>query len=157
MKKIFIIMLVFSFIFGSISYGETIKIFEARNKIFNESNKIRSGLKDSKNILLMTSMWDTCLVAVKQVDAYFYMIRIFDTIDPKNIKEEAVISLENWLNNIKKTDIVNIDSLNGLMKNEEALEAKAALYMTNLKEYFVELNKEIDMEIERLKEIKIQF
>ncbi len=155
MKKIIlIVMLILAFMCSNV-YAASLDIFNTRNKIFDESNKIKTTMfGETKSVLIMMTMWDTCVVAIKQVDAYFYMVRIFETIKPEDVKEIAVVSLVDWLTNMKKTNGINIDSMQQMTSDEALLDAATREHLNNLKAYFKELDNNIDAELKKINETK---
>ncbi len=146
MKKIIFIILALS-IFCFSSYVFAAPLMDMRNKIFEESKVIKSLLVTSKNTVLVNSMWDSCIITLTQLDAYFYMQGIFNTIKKEDLNEACVNYLINWLNEVKKTDELNIKSLNTI---SVAVEPKEKIRMEKLKEYFSDLNKQIDNELSKL-------
>jgi hypothetical protein len=118
-----------------------------RNKISAESKQIKTLLLESKDMVLMNSMWDSCVITMTQLDAYFYMVGIFNTIKKEDLKGDTINYLTNWLNIIKDTNELNIKSLNTAI---QILEPKTKVYKERLKSYFSELNKKIDSELVKI-------
>ncbi len=124
-------------------------LFEMRNKIVVESKQLKALLLESKDMVLMSSMWDSCIMTMTQLDAYFYMVGIFNSVE--NPTDATVNFLVNWLNIIKSTSELNIKSLNSVT---QTLEPKTKVYKEKLKSDFSELNKSIDSELGRVSVLK---
>jgi len=122
-----------------------------RNRIFVKSQEIKALLANSKDVVLLNSMWDSCIMTITQLDAYFYMIGIFNTIKKEDLTDASVNYLINWLNEIKKTNELNIKSLNLVTKT---LEPRARVHKEKLTSYFSELNKQINNELSRIPALK---
>ena len=149
-KNIFIILALLIF-FNVNSYALETTLLDMRNKISAESRQIKALLLESKDIVLMSSMWDSCVLTMTQLDAYFFMVGIFNTIKKGDLKEDTVNYLTNWLNIIKNTNELNIKSLNTVT---QILEPKTKVYKERLKNYFSELNKKIDSELGKISLLK---
>ena len=153
MKKITFIMLVlFSFfaVTGQAVAFES-KLLDIHNKILEESKKIKEIFTGTKDVILVSTMWDSCIVTITQLEAYFFMVSIFNSINEKDMGEEPVDHLSNWLNKIKKTNEMNINSLNSV---SHPVSPDTELHMAALKVYYKRLNKEIDEELEKLSVLK---
>jgi hypothetical protein len=122
-----------------------------RNKIFEESKDLKSLLANSKDIILINSMWDSCIIAMSQLDAYFTMLGIFNTIKEENLKEEVINYLTSWLEGIKKTNELNIKSLDAV---SVTLESKTKAHILRLKDYFGKLNDQINAELDKISLLK---
>lgn len=145
MKKKNLILLALLMFFSVNSYALENSLLEMRNKISLESKQIKALFRESKDIVLMSSMWDSSVMTMMQLDAYFYMIGIFNSVKIPN--EDAANYLINWLKIIKSTTELNIKSLDAVA---ETLEPKTKVYKERLKNDFSELNKNIDSELNRI-------
>lgn len=130
---------------------EDTPLIDMRNKIFQESKMLKSVTLDSKDIILLNSLRNTCITTATQLDAYFSMIAIFNTIKKEARTQEAMDYLVNWLELIKKTNSVNISTLKAI---NETLEPKTKLYTEKLKSYFIELESQVKTEINKVSLIK---
>ncbi|MCM8800550.1 MAG: hypothetical protein NC912_00830 [Candidatus Omnitrophica bacterium] len=117
-----------------------------RQKLFEESQLIKPLLSSSKDVVLLNSFWDALIMTVSQLDAYFSMLRIFNTIKKEALTEEAVKVLIDWLSMIKKTNELNLASLHSLTIN---VEEDTKLHLDNLRQYYTELNTLIDIELNK--------
>ena len=151
MKKIISIVLLL-FIFSNLNaYAMDAKIIELRNKIFEESKQIKSLLGNSKDVVLLTGMFDACLLTVSQIDAYTYMMGIFNTIKDTEVNEEAFKYLTEWLILMRTTSSLNIKSFDAVI---QPIEPSTKPHIGILKDYFTNLNKKIDNELSRFVRIK---
>ena len=129
------------------AYAFETSLLDMRNKIFEESKKIKLLLTTTQNPLLVTSMWDSCIVATAQLDAYFHMLGIFNTIKKEETSAYAVDFLSSWLNIIKDTNALNIKSLDAISKNvEEAVKGRTI----ELIGYFSDTNYRIGKELDKI-------
>lgn len=151
MKKIIFIILI-SVIFLNFSiYALDTTLLDMRNKIFEESQELKSLLVNSKDIVLINSMWDSCIMAMSQLDAYFSMLGIFNTIKKEDLTEDAINYLTTWLDGIKKTNELNIKSLDAVTL---ILEPETKAHIVKLKDYFGKLNNQIDAELDKISLLK---
>jgi hypothetical protein len=144
MKKVSVIILVLFIFSGLNAYAADNPVVGMRNKIFEEAKQIKSLLAQTQDIVLVNSMWDSCIMTVSQLDAYFSLVGIFNTIKKDNITESAINYLVDWLKQIKMTAELNIKSLDAITN---PLEAKTKAQMDTLKRNFTELNSRIDKEL----------
>ncbi|MBU2102275.1 MAG: hypothetical protein ABH865_06015 [Candidatus Omnitrophota bacterium] len=123
-------------------------LLDIRNGIFEEAKQVQSLLNQSKDAGLVVSMWDTCIISVTQLNGYFYMLGIFEKIKTEDLSEEPINYLLSWLLEIRKTNDMNIKSLE---QYAMPVEAKTKAQRERIRGYFVELNKRIDREITKIK------
>ncbi len=126
-------------------------LIDMRNKIFAESNTLKPLLKNSADVLLVSSMWDSCLMATMQLDAYFSMIGIFNSIQKDNLTGEVFTYIIDWLGMMKESNRLNVKALNSVT---ETSEPKVKLSVEKLKKYFTELNSRIDAGTAKLLALK---
>ncbi len=152
MKKIilFVLIPVLALNYAIAASGPT--IMDMRNEIFSNSQEIKSHLKDSKDPILLNSMWDSSIMAVSQLDAYFYIVGIFNTIKEKDLSDASFNYLVDWLNQMKNTNELNIKSLN-TAESTSAPETK--IYILKLKSNFDELNRRIVKELQRVLQFQV--
>ena len=151
MKKIVFIVLALVILLGKTVFALETRFMNIRSKILIESQEIKSLLADTKDIILVNSMWDSCAMAISQLDAYFSLVGIFNTIKKEDASDAALDFLVKWLNGMKNTNNVNINSLNSVTQK---LQAQTQLRLEKLKGYFAELNQQIDAELKKLSAFK---
>lgn len=150
------ILLVLALGLSSLVYGAQENLFDMRKKIFEEAKEIRSSLSGTKDTILLNTMWDSCIMAMSQIDAYFYMMRIFNTVEQKDLKKEAVDSLIYWLNEIKRTNESNIKNLAALkVISGASMAPRTRIHMNTLEGYFGDVNNLIDTELEKFVPLKV--
>lgn len=147
MKKTAFILSIFLFLTSLSAYGLDNSFLDIRNKFFEESKEIKSLLTSSKDAILLSSMWDTCLLTMSELDAYFHMLGIFNTIKEKDLSEDAVNYLAKWLTEIKRNNELNIGILNS---GSYSLEPGTRVHIEGLKSYLNELNKRIYSELDKI-------
>lgn len=134
-------------IFCGTVYAATNPLVSMQSRLMKESNNIKLVLKNSRDALLLTSMWDSCLVAMNQLDAYFSMIGIIETIKKDDLTESAVNYLLSWLSDIKKTNEANITSL---ASAAPVIDQATKVAVERMRINFSDLNRMIDSETNRL-------
>ena len=150
MKKIILGSILFLFL-NSCAWGMDFKIFDMRNKIFAESKEIKESLNHSQDTLVLSSLFNASLLTMSQLDAYFNMLGVFETIPSQDLSDIAVDFLTNWLNEIKSTLDLNISSLTGI---SNSLEPGTKEHVEKVKYYFKQLNAIADEELKKLAIIK---
>ena len=104
-------------------------------------------LPRSTDIIVVSSMFNSCMVTTSQLDAYFSMLGIFNSIKKEDLSETPFYFLINWLEYIKTSNSLNIKGLSTKLKE---LEPDTSAHIEKLKIYFVNLNHALDAELDRL-------
>lgn len=151
MKKLCFAVLILAVFLSFNAYALETRLLSMRNKVFDEAKQIKPLMANSKDVVLINSLLDSCMMTVNQLDAYFSMIGIFNTIKPQEITQDAIDYLISWLNGIKEGNELNIKSLNSLSGVNEQL---TQTHVDKLKGYFAELNKNIDSDVGKLLQLK---
>lgn len=146
MKKIIFIFLMLSIVLNCSVYAADNRLFTMRGKVFEESQKIKALLADSKDVILVSSMWDSCVILLTQLDAYFSMLGIFNAIKDKELTVDPINYIYSWLKGIKDTNELNIKSLN---KVTQINDAKTKPQIEILKAYFKDTNDGINAELKK--------
>lgn len=147
MKKIILVILIVS-LFGFNGYAVEFAIFDLRNKIFAESKEIKSGISTSANPILISSIWDTCTLVISEIDAYFSMLAIFDSIEKKAQTRAAAAHLIDWLKGMKQTNQLNVRNINSI--DPTTVSAQEKIHMERLKDLFIQLDETIGDEIAKV-------
>jgi len=150
MRKIIVTLFLFLFL-NSSAWAMDFKIFDMRNKIFGLSKDIKELFASSQDTLVLTSLFDACLLSMSQLDAYFNMLGVFETIKEGDLSDLAVDFVVNWLDEIKRTIDLN---LKGLTNIPQPLEPKTKEHIAKLKFYFVQLDGIADEELAKLSLIR---
>ena len=150
MKKIAVIIIVLAVFINATSCifaQEKVTLFGMRLKIFETSKQIRPMLNNPKDALLANSAWDTCMLVMSQLDAYFSMLGILNTVEKEHLNEVMINYLIKWLKDLKDSSETNIKTLEDISsaKTKETIEL-----MAKLKDNLIELNKIIDIELENI-------
>lgn len=151
MKKT--MMMIFALVAGLSfnAYAQATGLMDVRNKVLKESQEIKALFLDTKDVILVSSMVDSCILTTSQLDAYFSQLGIFNTIKKDDVTPAAINFLEQWLNGIKNTNDLNTKSLNAVTQN---IQAKTKLHLERLTGYFTDLNTQIDQELAKLAALK---
>ncbi|MFH1593559.1 MAG: hypothetical protein ABID09_02550 [Candidatus Omnitrophota bacterium] len=149
MKRIILSILVVTFFFSVNVICLETKILEVRNKIFEESKSIKPAIADSRDAVVLGNLRDTCLMVSGQLDAYFYMLGIFNTISEDDLTYDSISYLNDWLGRVKSLNRQNLDSLKGIGKGE-IKDPKTKTHINNIESYFTELDTILNGEISRI-------
>lgn len=152
MKAKLIVILVLFVICSLRSYALDTMLFDIRNTFFKESKEIKALMSpQSQETALITSLWDTCILTITQIDAYFSMLGVFNSVKEKNLNKTSTDVLMSWLNEIKRTNDLNLENLNSLQLPEKS---RLQSSVERLKIYFSELNGIIGMELKKVDAVK---
>lgn len=137
---------------ASLAFALEAALFDVRNNIFKEAQTIKPLMATSKDMILLSSMWDSCIMTITQLDAYFSLVGIFNEISEKNVTEKIVQYLVDWLVTVKATNELNIKGLEAIT---QTIEPKTKVHVEILKAHFTSLNKRLDSEMEKVAALKI--
>jgi hypothetical protein len=152
-RKIFII-LIFCVFLTQTAYCLDTKLYDIRQKLFTQAQEIKQLVNRdnaAQYLVLVSTMWDTCFVAITQLDAYFYILGIFNSIKKESITHPTMDFLSRWLKQIKDTDELNIKGLDGI---KLPIDPMIRISMERLKRYFRELNSQIDKELAEIEKLR---
>jgi hypothetical protein len=141
------------FFFSVNAYGIQSTLFDIRNEIFEESRKIKPVVADSKDAVLMGAMRDTCLMTTTQLDAYFSMLGIFNTIDDENLSDESIIYLIDWLTRIRDTSRLSLQSLKGI-PDDKIADSVTTIFIERLNGLLAKLEMKSKEELNKLSLLK---
>lgn len=128
------------------------KVFDMRNRLFEESKEIRTLIGKSKDSVVLTGMFDSCMLSMAQLDAYFSMLGIFYSVKDTEGTLTALNFLTNWINEVIRTN----DMIKGsLTASEVAVEKKTQEHLAKLKSYYTQLNTLLDGELKKVTTIKL--
>ncbi|MCK5160160.1 MAG: hypothetical protein KAQ99_01175 [Candidatus Aureabacteria bacterium] len=126
-------------------------LLDIRNQIFDESKAIKPLIAASTDSVLLSSMWDSCLISIAHIDAYFFMLAIFNAIKDEDLTEETVGYLTAWLKRVKKTNNINIE---GFQNIAEITDDRIKTHIRVLKNYFDKLDNLLNAEIDKVDTIR---
>ena len=148
MNKRVILFFIIFFIILNLYAQKIAPLLEIRNKFFEESNNIKGLLSTSKDPGIIINLWNSCMTTVLQLNAYFYMLNIFDAVKSGVLNDDPTMYLSMWLKEIKNVNQLNIKNLEDTTKNITEVTTKT--YVDKIKGYYIELNKKIDGELVKL-------
>ena len=151
MKRTLLIVLALAGVLSFNAYAQATGLLDIRDQVLTESREIRALLTDTTDVILVSSMVDSCILTISQLDAYFSQLGIFNTIKKDEVTPAAIHFLEQWLNGIKNTNDLNIKSLNAVTQN---IQARTKLHLERLTGYFTDINTQIDQELAKLAALK---
>jgi len=152
MKKIIVILFAAFLLLNSYSFAAEPSFMNMRDEVFAESKEIKELLGKSKDSIAISSMWDTCLIAISQIDAYFHLLGIFNSVSPEALSPESADYLIKWLAQMRKTNDLNIKLLS---ETSNIVEAVTQSHMIKMKDFFMRLNVRIDAEVSKINTIKM--
>ncbi len=127
MKKIIFLTLSLVLIWSFTAHALETTLLDTRNQIFKSAQEMKTYFAQSRDPVLLNSMWDSAVMTVSQLDAYFSMLAIFNTIKKENLEEAPFKYLVNWLNQLKDVAELNIKSLESIKKTTDARSKALAL------------------------------
>jgi hypothetical protein len=148
-KLILIFMIAASCVVNA--YALDFKIVNLRGSIFDQSAQIKGMITPkNKDGVTLTVMFDSCMLAATQLDAYLSMLGIFETLSDSKNSEDAIKFIISWLDSTKESNTLSIKNLDALMKVEKKTKEQA----DKLQATFVSFNTLIDGELRKLNALK---
>ena len=108
-------------------------------------------LADSQDPVMIISLWDTCVVTVTKINAYFYMLGIFEAVKEAEQSSRAVDYLLIWLNETRRTNKTAIDQL---AQPAQVTEEATDMYRAKISEYLSQLDTQLEKEIRKVTVLK---
>lgn len=132
---------------GSAAQAADNGLLEVRDALFEESKKMNLVLPDSADPVMIISLWDTCVVAVTRINAYFYMLGILESSAEQKWSAESVDYLLIWLNETRRTIMV---AMRQLGEPAQLNEAATDAHRGRIAGYLVQLDSQLEREIGRV-------
>lgn len=126
-------------------------VVSMRKRFLQESGNIKPLLKNSRDVVLLSTLWDSCFIVMTQLDAYVSMVGIIDTVKRQDLQESAVDYLVSWLGEVKNTNNAALASLNSV---GSSLDQATIVVVKRMKGDFADLNKILEAETVRLIRLK---
>ncbi|MCH7504034.1 hypothetical protein IID04_00145 [PVC group bacterium] len=154
MKKIICLFTIGIFFASSAAYAESTisELKSMRDKMFQVSVELKTVLTKTKEVILANTLWDASVMTVTQLDAYFIMVGIYETIPRESRLEQAAQYIIYWLTSVENTNDVNIKSLESMTN---LTDPRLDKYVQTMKSFFQNINSLIRGEITKLKILKI--
>jgi hypothetical protein len=150
MKKV-IPLLIVGIFFTCNALALDLKMLDIRQKIFVLSQEIKDNVPKTKDSYAMQAMFNSCLMTASQLDAYFHMVGVFDTIKKENLSTTAVDFLTAWLQQIQKTNQLNLNTFNTIISSVEPATKK---YVERVRLTFSDLGGIIVEELNKVNALK---
>ncbi|HNX81799.1 MAG TPA: hypothetical protein PKL77_06595 [Candidatus Omnitrophota bacterium] len=128
------------------------KVFDMRNRLFEESKEIKTLIAKSKDSVVLMGMFDSCMLSMAQLDAYFSMLGIFYSVKDTEGTLTALNFLSSWINEMSRTNAVVLTSFDS---SQIAVEKKTQEHLAKLKSYYVQFNTLLDGELKKVTVIKL--
>jgi len=151
MRKAIIALIALTVILSTNAYAIQNSFMDMRTEIVEESKKVKELLGKSKDSIAISSIWDTCLITISQIDAYFNLLGLFNSVPEKYLSQESAEYLIKWMGEIRKTNDLNIKMLG---QTATIADGTTQLHMQTLKDYFTRLNTKIESEVININTIK---
>lgn len=151
MNKIIILTLILMLAWSLSAYALETTLIDLRSEVFKNAQEIKVSFDISKDPILINSMWDSSIMTVSQLDAYFSMLGIFNTIKKENLNDAQFVYLINWLNQIRKTNELNIESLDTVKATSGP---KTKIFILKLRSSFSKLNDCIVRELRGVSQLQ---
>jgi hypothetical protein len=145
MKKIIFLVLALVLAWSFTAQALETTLVDLRTEILNNAQEIKPYFNSSRDPILLNSLWDSSIMAVSQLDAYFSMLGIFNTIKKENLDNAAFSYIIKWLNQLKDTTELNIKSLDAIKSTSDA---RSKAFVLKLKVIFNNLKTRITKEIQ---------
>jgi isochorismate hydrolase len=127
------------------------RLLDIRNKLFDESKRLQLFVQKSNNPLLISGVWDSCVVTATQLDAYFHMLGIFNTITSEETSHSAIDFLTSWLMTIRKINSANIKNVDTILP---LAEEEVRVRLKIVRGYYSELDSLLGTELDKVSTIK---
>ena len=147
MKKVIFLVLSLVLVWSFTAQALETTLIDVRNEILKNAQEMKTYFATSRDPVLLSSMWDSSVMAVSQLDAYFSMLGIFNTIKQENLEDASVSYLVKWLNQLKETTELNIKSLEAI---KSTTDARSKVFALKLKDIFNNLKARITKELQRI-------
>ncbi|MCX5694083.1 MAG: hypothetical protein NT014_02935 [Candidatus Omnitrophica bacterium] len=145
MKKIIFFVLSLVLAWSLTAQALETNLVDTRNEILKTAQEVKTYFTSSRDPVLINSMWDSAVLSVSQLDAYFSMLGIFNTIKKENLDNAPFSYLITWLTQLKKTTELNIKSLEEI---KTTTDARSKVLVLKLKDIFSNLKMRIDKELQ---------
>jgi hypothetical protein len=151
MRKIFFLVLSLVLIWSCAAQALETTLVDVRTEILKNAQGMKTYFATSRDPVLLNSLWDSSVTAVSQLDAYFSMLGIFNTIKKQNQEEIQVSYLIRWLKQIQDTTELNIRSLEAIKTTTDARSKVMAL---KLKDIFNDLKNRVIAELQTATQLR---
>ena len=154
MKKIIFLALSLLLVVSFTAQALETTLVDLRNELFKNAQEMKTYFKTSRDPILLNSIWDSSIMAVSQLDAYFTMLGIFNTIKKENFEDTQFSYLISWLNQLKETTELNIKSLSAI---KSTTDARSKVFTIKLKDSFKNLKTRIINELQTVTQLRETF
>lgn len=152
-KRISAAALIMCALWLSQTYAFDADLLDLRNKLFEESKSIQFRMSDSPDAAIMLTLWDSAVLTITRMNAYFYMLGIFDAVKDQDMTDAALSYLVSWLQETKRANFMNISNLNGCPP-ESLHDPGTGKYIDQIKKYYTSLDSYLDKELAKMSVLK---
>jgi hypothetical protein len=143
MKKSIFLILVLVLTWCTAAWALETNLIQVRNDILKNAQEMKGYFTTSRDPLLLNSIWDSSVMAVSQLDAYFSMLGIVNTIKNEELTVDTVKYLLNWLKQIQEATDLNIKGLEAI---KTTVDARSKVFVLKLKDIFNKLKENLAVE-----------
>ena len=151
MKKIIFLVLTLVLVWSCFAQALETTLIDVRSEIMKNAQGMQAYFASSRDPVLINSMWDSSIMAVSQLDAYFSMLGIFNTIKKDNLDAVSANYLISWLNQIKATAELNIRTLDSI---KSTTDARSKVFAIKLKDIFNNLKTRVIGELQTVTKLQ---
>ena len=151
LRKTFVIMMGIAVFMHINAWGMEFKVFGFRNKIFEDTKAIRTLISTSKDGPVLIGVLNSSIITMTQLDAYFFMLGIFESKKTEEVSSASLDFLTAWLNEIKKSNELQLKSLTPM---PEPTEPRTKAHLEKLKSDYIGLNEQLDNELNKVSFIR---
>jgi hypothetical protein len=126
-------------------------LLDVRTEILKDAQEMKLYFATTRDPILLNSLWDSSIMVVSQLDAYFSMLGIFNTIKKENLENSSFSYLIGWLNQLKDTSDLNIKSLGAV---KATTDARSKAFVLKLKDNFSILKERITQDLATVKQFE---
>lgn len=151
MRKIFFLVLSLLFLWSCAAQALETTLIDARSEIFKNAQEMKGFFATSRDPVLLNSLWDSSVMTVSQLDAYFSMLGIFNTIKKENLQDAQFNYLIRWLTQLEKTTEANIKSLEAI---KSTTDARSKVFALKLRDIFNKLKTRLAQELQMVTQLQ---
>jgi len=150
-KTITVFMVVFVWMAANAGRAQEIPFSAERSWFLEETQNLKKIMPRSRDAILINDLWYSCLMTITQIDAYYMMMAIYDTIPKDKVTEDAAGFIISWLTSIRNINDLNIKTLNAM---DDPVDLKTTKHVDQMKVGYEKLNGLIEVEIDKLTVVK---
>lgn len=121
------------------------RLLSARNKIFEQAKELQTLLAETEDPVAVVSLWDTCIMTATQLNAYFYLVGIYESVNDPT--PDSVSYLKSWLQEVRRTAQLNIRNLSA---TASVTQPETREHLSRVKASLAELSLLLERELDKV-------